>query len=83
MAQQVDLLDIIDDEMGIELVQLLLLMGFYLQSTERFSECWNITGLAICMAQNMGLQLNPHEARRKGLLTSCPTQLESKIRIRV
>ena len=83
MAQQVDLLDIIDDEVGIELVQLLLLMGFYLQSTERFSKCWNITGLAIRMAQNMGLQLNPHEARRKGLLTSCPTQLESEMRVRV
>lgn len=83
MTQQVDLLDIIDEEVGIELVQLLLLMGFYLQSTEKFSKCWNITGLAIRMAQNMGLQLSPTDARRRGLLTSSPTQLESEMRVRV
>ena len=83
MTQQIDLLDIIDEEVGIELVQLLLLMGYYLQSTERFSKCWNITGLAIRMAQNMGLQLSPSDARRKGLLAACPTQLESEMRIRV
>ncbi|KAK4205939.1 fungal-specific transcription factor domain-containing protein [Rhypophila decipiens] len=82
-AQQIDLLDIIDEEVGIELVQLLLLMGFYLQSTERFSKCWNITGLAIRMAQNMGLQLSALDARRKGLLVSSPTQLESEMRVRV
>ncbi|KAG7285016.1 hypothetical protein NEMBOFW57_009634 [Staphylotrichum longicolle] len=82
-TQQIDLLDIIDEEVGIELVQLLLLMGYYLQSTERFSKCWNITGLAIRMAQNMGLQLSPGDARRKGLLAACPTQLESEMRIRV
>ncbi|KAK5659812.1 hypothetical protein OQA88_1024 [Cercophora sp. LCS_1] len=83
MTQRLDLLDIIDQEVGIELVQLLLLMGFYLQSTEKFSKCWNITGLAIRMAQNMGLQLGPNEARRKGLLTSCSSQLESEMRVRV
>ncbi|KAL2140208.1 hypothetical protein VTI28DRAFT_4094 [Corynascus sepedonium] len=83
MTQKLDLLDIIDDEIGIELVQLLLLMGFYLQSTERFSKSWNITGLAIRMAQNMGLQLSPNDARKKGLVTSCPTQLELEMRIRV
>ncbi|KAK3897730.1 fungal-specific transcription factor domain-containing protein [Staphylotrichum tortipilum] len=83
MTQQVDLLDIIDEEVGIELVQLLLLMGFYLQSTEKFSKCWNITGLAIRMAQNMGLQLSPADARRRSLLTVSPTQLESEMRVRV
>lgn len=83
MTQKLDLLDIIDDEIGIELVQLLLLMGFYLQSTERFSKSWNITGLAIRMAQNLGLQLSPNDARKKGLVTSCLTQLESEMRIRV
>lgn len=76
-AQKLDLLAIIDDEVGLELVQLLLLMGFYLQSTERFYKCWNITGLAIRMAQHMGLQLGPDEARKKGLVESYPSQLES------
>ncbi|KAK3402693.1 fungal-specific transcription factor domain-containing protein [Sordaria brevicollis] len=82
-TQKLDLLDIIDDEVGIELVQLLLLMGFYLQSTEKFSKCWNITGLAIRMAQNMGLQLSVQEAKTRGLLTSQPTQLECEMRLRV
>lgn len=82
-TQKLDLLDIIDEEVGIELVQLLLLMGFYLQSTEKFSKCWNITGLAIRMAQNMGLQLSVQEAKTRGLLASQPTQLECEMRLRV
>ena len=82
-TQKLDLLDIIDEEVGIELVQLLLLMGFYLQSTEKFSKCWNITGLAIRMAQNMGLQLSVQDAKTRGLLTSQPTQLECEMRLRV
>jgi len=57
-------------------------MGYYLQSTERFSKCWNITGLAIRMAQNMGMQLSSHNARRRGLLTTCPSQLGSEMRVR-
>ena len=83
MTQEVDLLEVMDEEVGIEVVQLLLLMGFYLQSTEKFSKCWNITGLAIRMAQNMGLQLSPGDARRRGLLAAAPTQLESEMRVRV
>ncbi|KAJ5520864.1 fungal-specific transcription factor domain-containing protein [Penicillium fimorum] len=83
LAQKIDLLDILDDEAGIELVQLGLLMGFYLQSTEKFSKCWNITGLTIRMAQNMGLQLSLGEARQRGILASSATQLECEMRIRV
>ena len=83
LIQEVNLLDILDHEIGIELVQLGLLMGFYLQSTERFSKCWNITGLTIRMAQNMGLQLSLSEARRKGLFPPHATQLECEMRIRV
>ncbi|KAL3440787.1 fungal-specific transcription factor domain-containing protein [Aspergillus insuetus] len=83
LAQEINLLEILDYEVGIELVQLGLLMGFYLQSTERFSKCWNITGLTIRMAQNMGLQLGLEEARRKGLFTLHATQLDCEIRIRV
>lgn len=83
LAQAIDLLEIMDDEVGIQLIQLGLLMGFYLQSTERFSKCWNITGLTVRMAQNMGLQLGLGEARKKGLFASCATQLECEMRIRV
>lgn len=83
LAQKIDLLDILDDEAGIELVQLGLLMGFYLQSTEKFSKCWNIIGLTIRMAQNMGLQLSLGEARQRGILASSATQLECEMRIRV
>lgn len=83
LVQEIDLLDILDHEVGIELVQLGLLMGFYLQSTERFSKCWNITGLTIRMAQNMGLQLSIGDARRRGLFHLHATQLECEMRIRV
>ncbi|KAE8383726.1 fungal-specific transcription factor domain-containing protein [Aspergillus bertholletiae] len=82
LVQEIDLLDILGHEVGIELIQLGLLMGFYLQSTERFSKCWNITGLTIRMAQNMGLQLSLSEARRKGLFAPHATQLECEMRIR-
>ncbi|KAJ5636946.1 fungal-specific transcription factor domain-containing protein [Penicillium longicatenatum] len=83
LSQEIDLLDVLDYEVGIELVQLGLLMGFYLQSTERFSKCWNITGLTIRMAQNMGLQLKLCEARRKGLFAPLASQLDCEMRVRV
>lgn len=84
MAQQsVDLFDILDHQVSIEFVQLGLLFGYYLQSTERFSKCWNITGLTMRMAQNMGLHLAPHEARRRGYDVQTLTQLESEMRRRV
>lgn len=83
LAQEIDLLDILDCEVRIELVQLGLLMGFYLLSTERFSKCWNITGLTIRMAQNMGLQLDLNEARRKGLFAPNSTQVDCEMRSRV
>ena len=83
LAQEIDFLDILDYEVRIELVQLGLLMGFYLQSTERFSKCWNITGLTIRMAQNMGLHLEINDARRKGLLAPNATQVDCEMRSRV
>lgn len=82
-AQGLDFLDMLDDDVGIELVQLGLVMGFYLQSTEKFSKCWNITGVTIRLAQNIGLHLGLAEARKKGLVTSRPTQLEHEMRSRV
>ncbi|KAK5061072.1 hypothetical protein LTR84_007613 [Exophiala bonariae] len=83
LAESIDIFRILDEEVGIELVQLALLMGFYLQSTERFSKCWNIGGLAIRMAQNMGLHFSIPEARRRGLLPSFSTQLDCEMRVRV
>lgn len=82
-TQKLDLFDIMDDDVGIELVQLGLLMAFYLQSTEKFSKCWNIIGLTIRMAQNMGLQLNSNEAYRRNLLGPNATQMECEMRLRV
>lgn len=81
--QEFNFLEVLEDEVGIELIQLGLLMGFYLQSTEQFSKCWNVTGLTIRMAQNMGLHLSLSEARKRGLFTPCATQLECEMRIRV
>ncbi|KAH6994962.1 fungal-specific transcription factor domain-containing protein [Ilyonectria destructans] len=45
---------------SLPLVQALLLMGQYLQSTDMSSSCWNIVGLAIRVAQGIGLH---HEKR--------------------
>ncbi|KAK5203088.1 hypothetical protein LTR47_011092 [Exophiala xenobiotica] len=42
---------------SIELIQALLLMGQYLQSTELPRSCWTVTGLAIRTAQGLGLHL--------------------------
>ncbi|OAL18255.1 hypothetical protein AYO22_10833 [Fonsecaea multimorphosa] len=67
-AQETNFLEMMDDEVGIELVQAGLLMGIYLQSTERYSKCWNIIGFTIRMAQNMGLHFTAAEVRKRGLL---------------
>lgn len=40
-----------------EMVQALLLMAQYLQSTDKPNHCWNLAGLAIRMAQSVGLHL--------------------------
>ncbi|KAL5363808.1 fungal-specific transcription factor domain-containing protein [Aspergillus floccosus] len=40
---------------NIYLVQMLILMGLYLQSTDMMSACWNMVGLAIRVAQGIGL----------------------------
>ncbi|OQV07336.1 Fungal specific transcription factor domain-containing protein [Cladophialophora immunda] len=83
LAETVDVHVLLNEESGLEFVQLGLLMAFYLQSTERFSKCWNMAGLALRMAQNMGLHFSLPEARRRGLLCSYPTQVECEMRTRV
>lgn len=48
---------------SVSVIQWLLLSGIYLQSTRHASHCWNSVGLAIRLAQGLGLHLeNP--ARR-------------------
>ncbi|KAJ9632943.1 hypothetical protein H2204_007511 [Knufia peltigerae] len=83
LAESIDVLELLNEEVGLELVQLNLLMAFYLQSTERFSKCWNMAGLALRTAQNMGLHFNVSEAHKRGLLPSFPTQVECEMRRRV
>ncbi|KAF3003820.1 hypothetical protein E8E14_001344 [Neopestalotiopsis sp. 37M] len=83
LVQGFELFETLDNEVGIELVQLGLLMGIYLQSTERFSKCWIMSGLTIRMAQNMGLHFSISEARKRRLFVSPPTQLECEMRKRV
>ena len=42
---------------SVSVVQWLLLSGIYLQSTSHASHCWNSVGLAIRLAQSLGLHL--------------------------
>lgn len=46
-----------------ELIQCLLLMAQYLQSTDSAHQCWIVTGLAIRNAQSLGLHLPQTSAR--------------------
>lgn len=44
-----------------EMVQALLLMAQYLQSTDKPDYCWNLAGLAVRMAQAIGIHLESTE----------------------
>lgn len=46
------------DQEGLSVVQTLLLLSIYLQSTQNPQQCWGITGLALRMAQGIGLHLD-------------------------
>ena len=41
----------------LKVVQALLLMGIYLQSTNRPNRCWNVLGMGIRVAQGLGLHI--------------------------
>ena len=45
----------------LRVVQALLLMGIYLQSTNRPNQCWNVVGMGIRVAQGLGLHIEPGE----------------------
>lgn len=49
-------------------VQWLLLSGVYLQSTSRASHCWNSIGLAIRLAQGLGLHVEHSEGKSESQL---------------
>ena len=43
----------------LKMVQALLLMGTYLQSTNQPNRCWNVLGMGIRVAQGLGLHIEP------------------------
>ncbi|KAG4025630.1 hypothetical protein MFRU_054g00590 [Monilinia fructicola] len=63
------------DALQLSLVQLFLLTGVYLQSTEHANRCWNVVGLAIRTAQGLGLNTENNSHRN--------SQLSNEIRRRV
>ena len=64
------------DSTSLSLVQMLCLTGVYLQSTQYANRCWNSVGLAIRVAQSLGLHLNEVAGRKI-------PQLEREMRRRV
>jgi len=74
-SRQLLLFEILDST-SLSLVQMLLLTGVYLQSTQHANRCWNTVGLAIRVAQSLGL--NVHDSGR-----SPSSQLEREMRRRV
>ena len=57
------------DSASLGIVQLLLLTGIYLQSTSYANRCWNTVGLALRVAQGLGLHLDrsasPNESQQQ------------------
>ncbi|EEU48925.1 uncharacterized protein NECHADRAFT_75561 [Fusarium vanettenii 77-13-4] len=52
------------DSMSLSAVQMLLLTGVYLQSTQQATRCWNAVGLAIRAAQSLGLHVeSPNQSQ--------------------
>ncbi|KAK1239806.1 hypothetical protein MKX08_007248 [Trichoderma sp. CBMAI-0020] len=67
MSRQVLLYDILGTT-SVSVVQWLLLSGVYLQSTKYASHCWNSIGLAIRLAQSLGLHLEHPGPKSEGQL---------------
>lgn len=55
------------DEGDLALVQALLLLAQYLQSTQSPSRCWNVVGMACRIAQGLGLYLNEGDEQYSAL----------------
>lgn len=56
------------DSGSIELVQALALMGQYLQSTKYPNRCWNVVGLAIRVAQGLGMHMEATSQNRASII---------------
>ncbi|KNG85200.1 hypothetical protein ANOM_008079 [Aspergillus nomiae NRRL 13137] len=67
---------------NIFLVQMLILMGLYLQSTEMANACWTMVGLAIRTAQGIGLHHEPEYCEQGCCSKTKPSQLEIEMRRR-
>ncbi|KAM3421595.1 hypothetical protein BST61_g1982 [Cercospora zeina] len=74
-ARQSYAYDILDST-SISVVQMLVLTGVYLQSTQHARRCWNSVGLAIRMAQSLGLHVD--QSFRQSL-----SQVEQQMRLRI
>lgn len=55
------------DKEGLSVVQTLLLLSIYLQSTQNPQQCWGVAGLSLRMAQGIGLHLEPTFTSRNTL----------------
>lgn len=64
------------------LVQMLILLGHYLQSTDMASACWNMVGLAIRVAQGIGLHHEPDYCEQGCCSKGMSSQLEMEMRRR-
>lgn len=68
------------DFANLEIVQSLILIAQYLQGTDKPNYCWSIVGLAIRMAQAIGLHLDPPDGVIAGRKID---QIDSEVRKRV
>lgn len=64
------------------LVQMLNLLGHYLQSTDMASACWNMVGLAIRVGQGIGLHHEPDYCEQGCCSRGMLSQLETEMRRR-
>jgi hypothetical protein len=55
------------DEGSMSVVQTLLLIGQYLQSTSFPNRCWNVIGVACRIGQGLGLHVEQGQSSRRGL----------------
>ncbi|THY01287.1 hypothetical protein D6D01_10375 [Aureobasidium pullulans] len=53
------------DFSSLPVLQMVLLQGVYLQSTTEVSRCWNVIGVALRMAQSLGLHAEGTQGRKK------------------
>lgn len=80
-AKQLLDIDLLADG-SLALVQTLLLMGQYLQSTDMSNSCWNIIGLAVRVAQCIGLHHDPQACDQGCCSTQSFEQVDIEMRRR-